>query len=132
MATWVRLKESSFRKMKKDGVPEWMRNEVRDLWDVSFPSREELMRQVDAILAAEAFFLPKSALETVSEELEKEGVLTIVDVEDLQSALRAIRAGEIQGEGAYPVAYRVNARVDLLAPPRWLQDWTPRRTEVGK
>jgi glyoxylase-like metal-dependent hydrolase (beta-lactamase superfamily II) len=51
--------------------------------------------------------------------------LSVSDVVDLRSALRAIRAGELRGEGLYPVVYRVNDRVDLLAEPRWLQRWTP-------
>ncbi len=49
--------------------------------------------------------------------------LAITDVEDLQSALRAIRSGDLEGTGIYPVVYRVNARLELLAEPWWLQDW---------
>ncbi len=52
--------------------------------------------------------------------------LAIADVSDLAATLRAINAGEVAGEGIYPVAYRVNSRVVLLAEPRWLQDWQPR------
>ncbi len=54
-------------------------------------------------------------------------VLHVDDLEDLQEALRAIRDGALEGEGLYPVTYRVNERIDLLAEPAWLQDWTPRR-----
>lgn len=53
-------------------------------------------------------------------------VLAVGDVADLQTALRAIRAGDLPGEGFYPVLYRINARVDLYAEPAWLQNWTPR------
>lgn len=53
-------------------------------------------------------------------------VLARQDVEDLRSALLAIRDGDLRGEGLYPVSYRVNDRVDLLAEPGWLQEWTPR------
>ena len=45
------------------------------------------------------------------------------DLADLRTALEAIRSGELEGEGFYPVVYRVNARMDLLAEPRWLQRW---------
>jgi glyoxylase-like metal-dependent hydrolase (beta-lactamase superfamily II) len=57
--------------------------------------------------------------------------LAVADVLDLRSALRAIRAGELRGEGAYPVVYPVNARVELHAEPRWLQDWTPRHEALA-
>lgn len=52
--------------------------------------------------------------------------LNTSDVAHLQSALRQIKNGALQGEGIYPVVYPVNANVELLAEPRWLQDWTPR------
>ncbi|MCP4005298.1 MAG: MBL fold metallo-hydrolase [bacterium] len=58
--------------------------------------------------------------------------LAVEDVKDLQSALRAIQAGELQGEGVYPVVYRINGRVDLYAEPGWLQNWTPRHPEAAK
>jgi glyoxylase-like metal-dependent hydrolase (beta-lactamase superfamily II) len=58
--------------------------------------------------------------------------LAIEDVEDLESALRAIRAGELQGRGVYPVVYRVNARLELYAEPRWLQNWTPRHPTLAE
>ncbi len=58
--------------------------------------------------------------------------LAMSDVEDLRSALQAIRAGQLQGEGFYPVTYRVNARLELLAEPAWLQNWTPRHPTVGR
>jgi glyoxylase-like metal-dependent hydrolase (beta-lactamase superfamily II) len=49
------------------------------------------------------------------------------DVEDLRAALAAIRDGELEGEGLYPVVYPVSDRVELWAEPSWLQHWTPRR-----
>ena len=52
--------------------------------------------------------------------------LAIEDVEDLESALRAIRSGELEGEGFYPVVYRINSRIELYAEPPWLQNWTHR------
>lgn len=52
--------------------------------------------------------------------------LALGDVRDLAETLLAIRAGERAGTGFYPVSYRVNERVELLAEPRWLQEWTPR------
>lgn len=54
--------------------------------------------------------------------------LAIEDVEDLASALRAIRAGELEGKGFYPVVYPINDRVELWAEPSWLQNWTPRHS----
>lgn len=48
------------------------------------------------------------------------------DVQDLVGALRAIRAGELRGNGSYPVVYPVNDRVELWAEPTWLQRWEPR------
>jgi hypothetical protein len=52
--------------------------------------------------------------------------LGLRDVNDLHSALQAIRAGELQGTGFYPVVYPVNDRVELWAEPSWLQSWEPR------
>ena len=43
----------------------------------------------------------------------------------------AIRAGELEGAGIYPVIYRVNARLDLYAEPARLQEWTPRHPAGG-
>ncbi|MEM7413746.1 MAG: MBL fold metallo-hydrolase [Myxococcota bacterium] len=43
----------------------------------------------------------------------------------LRDGLRAIRAGEIEGEGAYPVVYRIREDMTLTTEPAWLQDWTP-------
>jgi hydroxyacylglutathione hydrolase len=52
--------------------------------------------------------------------------LAMRDVEDLQSGLKAILRGELQGQGFYPRTYRINERLDLLAEPSWLQKWAPR------
>jgi glyoxylase-like metal-dependent hydrolase (beta-lactamase superfamily II) len=49
--------------------------------------------------------------------------LTLKDLEDLRATLIAIRDGTAQGSGIYPREYRVNDRIQLLAEPRWLQDW---------
>jgi hydroxyacylglutathione hydrolase len=46
------------------------------------------------------------------------------DVEDLRVALVAIRDGELEGTGLYPVVYPVNDRVELWAEPGWLQRWS--------
>jgi len=51
--------------------------------------------------------------------------LGLGDVHDLDSALEAIRAGALRGEGVYPVVYPVNDRMELWAEPAWLQDWKP-------
>ncbi|NNL67449.1 MAG: MBL fold metallo-hydrolase [Myxococcales bacterium] len=52
--------------------------------------------------------------------------LGMQDVADLRAGLEAIRDGVREGEGFYPVVYPINDRLQLLAEPRWLQDWTPR------
>ncbi len=52
--------------------------------------------------------------------------LAMSDVRDLAETLRAIRAGHAVSSGVYPVAYRVNERLELLAEPRWLQRWEQR------
>lgn len=52
--------------------------------------------------------------------------LGMSDVEDLRNALQAIRSRKLEGEGFYPIVYRVNHRVELWAEPHWLQSWEPR------
>ena len=51
--------------------------------------------------------------------------VALSDVDDLRIALEAIRAGELDGEGFYPVVYPINDRMELWAEPRWLQKWGP-------
>ena len=46
---------------------------------------------------------------------------TIRDLVDLENALLAIRAGELKGDGFYPVTYIVSPSVQLLSEPGWLQ-----------
>lgn len=58
--------------------------------------------------------------------------LSVGDVRDLHTALRAIREGELRGSGFYPVVYRVNDRVELWAEPVWLQDWQPRNRAAAE
>ena len=50
--------------------------------------------------------------------------LSIADLRDLREQLRSIRAGTLAGKGAYPVVYPINERLDLGAPPAFLQDWS--------
>jgi glyoxylase-like metal-dependent hydrolase (beta-lactamase superfamily II) len=57
--------------------------------------------------------------------------LGVGDVSDLHATLGAIRDGAEEGRGFYPRTYRVNDRLELLAEPAWLQDWTPRRPGAG-
>ncbi|MEE4298696.1 MAG: MBL fold metallo-hydrolase [Pseudomonadales bacterium] len=49
--------------------------------------------------------------------------LGIEDVRALRAALEGVRDHTIAGRGRYPVVYPVNARLELWAQPRWLQDW---------
>ena len=53
------------------------------------------------------------------------------DVMDLQSALHAIRNGELEGAGFYPRVYPVNERMELHAEPPWLQNWERQHPEFG-
>lgn len=56
-------------------------------------------------------------------------VLGLADVEDLRAALVAIQRGALSGKGFYPVEYPVNDRIQLLAEPPSLQNWTPHHPE---
>lgn len=51
-------------------------------------------------------------------------LLSMGDVRDLREGLESIREGALQGDGAYPVVYPINERLDLWAPPSFLQDWS--------
>lgn len=55
---------------------------------------------------------------------------TIVDLRDLKNVLQEIQSGDASGTGLYPVTYTVNATMDLLAEPSWLQNWEPRYPEL--
>lgn len=58
--------------------------------------------------------------------------LIVGDLHDLHSALQAIRAGELQGDGVYPVVYPVNDRIELWAEPTWLQNWKPNHPSAAE
>ena len=45
------------------------------------------------------------------------------DVADLHSALLQIKESKLTGEGLWPIAFRVNDNLTILADPRPLQDW---------
>ncbi len=47
------------------------------------------------------------------------------DVRDLRDTLIAVRDGELEGTGTFPITYVINDKMILVAEPRWLQDWTP-------
>jgi glyoxylase-like metal-dependent hydrolase (beta-lactamase superfamily II) len=81
----------------------------------------EYLLAADAVLAA----APGSARIFGAHRAAPPGApeLALADVRDLAATLREIRSGEREGQGLYPVAYRVNERIDLLAEPRWLQRW---------
>jgi glyoxylase-like metal-dependent hydrolase (beta-lactamase superfamily II) len=49
--------------------------------------------------------------------------LSISDVQDLQTALQEIESGQRHARGVYPREYPVNEQIQLLAEPRWLQNW---------
>ena len=54
----------------------------------------------------------------------------IADVRDLGKALQSIRAGELKGDGFYPLIYTVSPSHQLWAEPGWLQKWEPRYPEL--
>lgn len=58
--------------------------------------------------------------------------LQLSDVLDLQTALAAIRSGELRGSGFYPVSYPVNEKMELLAEPGFFQNWTPRHPDLTR
>ena len=49
--------------------------------------------------------------------------LDLRDLRELRAVLEGIRAGDIRGERGYPSRFRVNEQLDILAEPRWMQDW---------
>jgi len=53
-------------------------------------------------------------------------VLTREDIQDVFGALQNIEAETAEPEGDYPISYRVNERIVLLAEPKWLQNWAQR------
>ena len=55
---------------------------------------------------------------------------TVSDVRDLRELIEAMKAGEADGEGIYPVTYIVNPAMQLLAEPAWLQNWDARYSEL--
>lgn len=50
-------------------------------------------------------------------------ILRYADLQDLRTALLAIRSGELEPTGSYPRAYRVNDELQLLADFGWGQRW---------
>jgi len=50
-------------------------------------------------------------------------MLNFADLTDLRQSLIDLKAGELEGQGGYPVAFPVNEQMTMLAEPRWLQRW---------
>jgi len=50
-------------------------------------------------------------------------ILRYEDLQNLQTALLAIRSGELQATGTYPRVYRVNDDLEVHADFRWGQQW---------
>ena len=50
-------------------------------------------------------------------------ILRYEDLQNLQTALLAIRSGELQATGTYPRVYRVNDDLEVHADFRWGQRW---------
>ncbi|MEO9968950.1 MAG: MBL fold metallo-hydrolase, partial [Hyphomonadaceae bacterium] len=42
----------------------------------------------------------------------------------LRDQLLLIKAGQLKSQGTYPVVYVISEDINLLAEPRWLQDWS--------
>jgi hydroxyacylglutathione hydrolase len=59
-------------------------------------------------------------------------VQAMVDIEDLREALLSVQAGNLDGEGVYPVSYIVSPTIQLLAEPAWLQNWGSRYPELKR
>ena len=57
--------------------------------------------------------------------------LKLKTVTQLEETLAAIQSGKLESVGVYPVAYKVDNRVELLSEPRWLQDWDPIYPELN-
>ena len=66
--------------------------------------------------------LSKSGDKEESSSLPELGLETVYR---LESTLEAIRVGEIESSGVFPVTYSVDDEVVLLAEPGWLQRWEP-------
>jgi len=66
--------------------------------------------------------------------LEMQGIpeLDLADVQRLARALESIRAGELEGEGFYPVRYEVGEGLALLFEPGPFMRWMPRHPELGE
>jgi hypothetical protein len=45
------------------------------------------------------------------------------DVQALGDGLLGMRDGSIEGQGGYPQTFTLSERLQMLAEPRWLQDW---------
>ena len=52
------------------------------------------------------------------------------DVQALGDGLLGMRDGSIEGQGSYPQTFSLNERLQMLAEPRWLQDWEPSTLET--
>lgn len=57
-------------------------------------------------------------------------VLTREDIQAVGEAISSINGDALAGEGDYPLTYPVNERLQLLAEPRWLQNWEQRYPDL--
>ncbi|MFT5209723.1 MAG: hydroxyacylglutathione hydrolase [Flavobacterium sp.] len=57
-------------------------------------------------------------------------IINLQDVTDLRETLEAIQNHGEEGEGFYPLSFKVNKRINLLTEPSWLQTWNPRYPEL--
>jgi len=57
-------------------------------------------------------------------------VLSRRDIEAISKVLASISRDELVGDGDYPITYAINERLQLLAEPRWLQNWEQRYPEL--
>ena len=57
--------------------------------------------------------------------------LSLETVTLLEDTLNAIQSGTLKSNGAYPVIYKVDNRVELMSEPKWLQDWDPIYPELS-
>ena len=57
-------------------------------------------------------------------------VLSRQDIVAIRDTLQNISDATVEGEGSYPLTYPVNERMQLLAEPRWLQNWQQRYPDL--
>ena len=84
-------------------------------------SMGDYLRSADELLTA----LPQDVSIYGAHRLRPPGAprLGRQDVQALGDGLLGMRDGSIEGQGGYPQTFTLSERLQMLAEPRWLQDW---------